>query len=165
MKSKIRKKEEQYREKILLELPHFINQLLLLLNSGMVLQEAMVTIALKYEESQSDNNSFATEYCEVYRKSISTGKNILFVFNEFCKESHIKELSRIAGILVDSDRKGTDLWDKLSSEGEELWRKRKQITLQKIKLSETKMSFPLGLLLFALIIITAAPAMMQMYID
>ena len=165
LKSKNRKKEEQYREKILLELPPFINQLLLLLNSGMVLQEAMITIAIKYETTRQEDNPFATEYCDMYRRSINTGKSILYVFNEYCKESHIKELSRIAGILVDSDKKGTDLWEKLSNEGEELWRKRKQIALQKIKLSESKMSFPLGLLLFALIIITAAPAMMQMYID
>ncbi len=36
--------------------------------------------------------------------------------------------------------------------------------MERIKLSESKMSFPLGLLLTALILITAAPAMLQMYI-
>lgn len=165
LKSNDRKKEEKYREKILLELPPFINQLLLLLNSGMVLQEAMVTIAIKYENKEANDNPFAKEYCNIYHISANTGKSILHTFDEYCKRSHIKELSRIGRILVDSDQKGTDLWEKLSNEGEELWRKRKQIALQKIKLSESKMSFPLGLLLFALIIITAAPAMMQMYID
>ena len=137
----------------------------MLLNSGMVLQEAMTTIAIKYEKANQRENPFATEYVRLYHKSLKTGKSILNVFNEYSKLSHIKELSRIAGILVDSEKKGTDLWEKLSNEGEELWKKRKQIALQKIKLSESKMSFPLGLLLFALIIITAAPAMMQMYID
>jgi len=34
--------------------------------------------------------------------------------------------------------------------------------MEKIRVAETKMSFPLGLLLIALLLITAAPAMMQM---
>lgn len=58
-----------------------------------------------------------------------------------------------------------DLWDKLADEGEQLWRERKRTALEKIRLSESKMSFPLALLLIALILITAAPAMLQMYID
>ena len=41
---------------------------------------------------------------------------------------------------------------------------RKRAAMERIKLSESKMSFPLGLLLTALILITAAPAMLQMYI-
>ena len=57
------------------------------------------------------------------------------------------------------------MWDKLADEGENLWAERKRIAMEKIRLSESKMSFPLGLLLIALILITAAPAMLQMYIN
>ena len=87
------------------------------------------------------------------------------MFYIFSKETRIKELSRLAGILVDSRERGTDLWDKLAAEGEEMWSRRKQQLLEEIKITESKMSFPLGMLLVALIIITAAPAMLQMYID
>ena len=59
---------------------------------------------------------------------------------------------------------GADIWDKLARESEELWAERKRAAMERIKLSESKMSFPLGLLLTALILITAAPAMLQMYI-
>ena len=50
MKYKERKKEEKKRQEMILSLPSFINQILLLLNSGMVLQEAMIYIAVNYKK-------------------------------------------------------------------------------------------------------------------
>lgn len=165
MKYKERKDEEKHRQEILLALPSFINQLLLLLNSGMVLQEAMTAIAMNYEKTGcSHMNTFAREYKGVYDEAQKTGKSILIIFNDYCKNSHIKEMSRLSGILIDSDKRGTELWDKLSEEGKSLWEQRRRMALEKIKISESKMSFPLALLLIALILIAAAPAMMQMYI-
>ena len=57
------------------------------------------------------------------------------------------------------------MWNRLADEGEELWAERKRIAMERIRIAESKMSFPLGLILMGLVIITAAPAMMQMYID
>ena len=150
---------------MLFYLPYFINQLLLLLSSGMVLQEAMKTIALNYKNIEYEKeNAFVKAYIGVYEDSKGTGKNIIRVFNEFSKNSQIKELSRIGGILIDSDQRGINVWQKLTEEREYLWQQKKGMTLEKIRLSESKMSFPLALLLMALILIAAAPAMMQMYI-
>ena len=50
MNSKEKKRIEKRREDIMMTVPTFINQLLLLLSSGMVLQEALETIAKKYGE-------------------------------------------------------------------------------------------------------------------
>ena len=50
MKYKERKKEEKKRQEMILSLASFINQILLLLNSGMVLQEAMIYIAVNYKK-------------------------------------------------------------------------------------------------------------------
>ena len=86
-------------------------------------------------------------------------------FCRFGNESKVKELSRVARILADGDARGTDMWNRLADEGEELWAERKRIAMERIRIAESKMSFPLGLILMGLVIITAAPAMMQMYID
>lgn len=149
-------------------LPSFINQLLLLLGSGMVLHEAMTTIAVNYqsifEELKEPKDAFKRVYIDLYMESQKTGKSFIHIFNKYCEASQIKELNRIARILVDADNRGTNLCQKLSEESEKLWEQRKRIVLERIRLSESKMSFPLGLLLIALIIIAAAPAMMQMYI-
>ncbi len=165
MKYKERKRIEQHKQEIITALPSFLNQLLLLLNSGMVLQEAMITIAKNYTKSSNGAiNSFSQQYIKVYLDSQKTGKSILSSFDEYCKNSQIKELTRLSGILIDGDNRGINLNLKLAEESEKLWRQRKTIALEKIRLVDSKMSFPLGLLLIALIIIAAAPAMMQMYI-
>ena len=77
----------------------------------------------------------------------------------------MKEFSRVSGILLDSRDRGTQMWDRLAEEGERLWEERRIRAMEKIKIAESKMSFPLGIMLIALIIITAAPAMLQMYIN
>ena len=99
----------------------------------------------------------------------STGRQkkteIIFSRDSAVSAEPVKELSRLAGILEDSRERGTDLWDKLASEGETIWAERRRRASEKIRLAESKMSFPLGLMMTALIIITAAPAMLQMYIN
>lgn len=165
LKFEMRKKLELKRKELVLALPSFINQLILFLNSGMVLSEAMGSIASNYERTGRNKvNAFAKEYCEVFVEAVNTGRSIIVVFSEYCKKSQVKELSRIGGILMDGDKRGIDLLEKLREEAKVLWEQRKQIVLENIRLADSKMSFPLALLLIALIIISAAPAMMQMYI-
>ena len=165
MKYKSKKELDLYRDEILLFLPYFINQLLLLLSSGMVLQEAMKIIAINYEVTgYDDKNAFVKAFKEIYEESKNTGRSMVSVFNDFSKNSRIKELSRLGGILLDCDKRGVNIWEKLSEERRHLWQEKKRMILEQIRLSESKMSFPLALLLIALILIAAAPAMMQMYI-
>lgn len=165
LNSKEKKNLEMRREDIIMSVPTFINQLLLLLSSGMVLQEALKMIAVKYGEEDKGKNYFAYSVYEIYRRTEENGEDFLKVFCNFGKESQVKELSRLARILQDSRERGTQLWDKLAKEGENLWAERRRRATEKIRLVDSKMSFPLGLMMLALIIITAAPAMLQMYIN
>lgn len=166
MNSKQKREEEKKRYVVQREIPTFINQILLLLNSGMVLQEALVRIAKGYGELEQDRqNYFTMTLYDLYVQSCKSGENFLLNLYVFSKEVRVKELSRVTGIMLESRDKGIDIWDRLAQEGETLWENRRQRALEKIKLTESKMSFPLGLLLIALIIITAAPAMLQMYIE
>ena len=144
-------------------LPGFINQLLLLLNSGMVLTEAFEQIAASYGTIQDRKKNYFTEKVNlIYLKAAETGENPVKAFYEFGRSSDVKELSRAATILLENQNKGTDLWDKLAQQGEALWKERKQMAMENIRLAESKMSFPMGIFLLSLIIMTAAPAMMQM---
>ena len=58
--------------------------------------------------------------------------------------------------------KGVNLTEKLESESDILWTQRKKIAEEKGRIAETKLTFPLALLLLVLILITAAPAIMEM---
>ncbi len=166
MISKEKKLQKKIKQEMIWALPSFINQLLLLLTSGVVISEAMVRIAVNYKKmSKERQNIFTLSYIRIYENSVKTGESMLSGFYKFGIESRIKEVSRVAGIIWDGGKRGNDLWMKLADEGEVLWEVRKQDALEKIRLSESRMSFPLALVLMALIIITAAPAMLQMYIN
>ena len=161
-KRKLKKKIAKNREEIVMTVPSFINQLLLLLNSGVVLSDAFCQIAKNYGSLQEKRkNYFTEEVHKIYEKSQKTGENVITQFFYFSKKANVKELSRVAGIMVEGQKKGSDLWDKLAEQGEYLWAERKRAALRKIRLAESKMSFPLGFFLGALLIMTAAPALMQ----
>ena len=115
------------------------------------------------------SNSFEVTVCglgvyELYLNCEKNGQDLLQAFCDFSRDTRVRELTRLARILMDGRRRGSDLWDKLAEEGESLWAERRRRAGEKIRLAESKMSFPLALMMIALIIITAAPAMLQMYI-
>ena len=162
MKSKLKKIMEKNREDIIMTLPGFINQLLLLMNSGVTAQEAFVKIGKSYSRLPEERqNYFTREITEINRTSRRAGESVVAGFYRFSRFSGVKELTRAANILMENRDRGTDLWEKLAEQGEALWAERKRMALERIRLAESKMSFPLGIMLLALIIITAAPAMMQ----
>lgn len=163
MKSKQKKLREAQRTEILYTLPGFLNQLLLLVGSGMVLTDALRRIADGYMAlPPKEQNYFTGSFTQLWQESARTGESLLAAFRRFSRFSHVKELNRVTGILEENQTKGSALWEKLQEQSEALWTARKQITLARIRMAESKMSFPLGIFLIALIMMTAAPAMLQM---
>ncbi len=163
MKSKQKKQMEKNKHDIIVMLPDFINKMLLLMNSGAPAGEALCRIAEGYRQrSDARQNYFTLQLIKLYEASKQNGENIISAFCSFSRCSGVKELTRIAGILAENRDRGTDLWDKLAEQGEALWEERKRLAMTEIRLAESKMSFPLGILLMALIIMTAAPAMLQL---
>lgn len=163
MKSKQKKLREAQRTEILYTLPGFLNQLLLLVGSGMVLTDALRRIADGYMAlPPKEQNYFTESFTQLWQESARTGESLLAAFRRFSRFSHVKELNRVTGILEENQTKGSALWEKLQEQSEALWTARKQITLARIRMAESKMSFPLGIFLIALIMMTAAPAILQM---
>ncbi len=163
MKSKEKKTLEKQREEILIMVPSFINQVLLLMNSGMILPDALTRIAEQYESMEEKRqNCFTREICLINKMSQNSGENIVILFYQFSRRANVKELNRVANIMVENMNRGTALWNKLAEEGEMLWQERKRIAMEKMRISESKMSFPLGLLLVSLLLLTAGPAFLQM---
>ena len=143
-------------------LPGFVSQLLLLLNSGMVLQTAFQRIAHGYESfPEKEKNQFMKEVCRIQKQSEQTGESAIRIFYRYSQNSGSPELIRVAGIMAASLDTGADLWDKLEEQGNALWESRKRLALEKIRTGESKMSFPLGILMTALLLVTASPALLQ----
>ena len=119
---KEKQKKAQQKEEILFALPGFLNQLLLLLNSGLALVDAFYRIAAGYEDlTEKRQNGFTREICRIAQVSQTNGVNVIVLFHQYGRLSGVKELTRIGSMLVEHLDKGTDLWEKLEREGEQLW--------------------------------------------
>lgn len=161
--SVIKKREERQRESVMRQLPEFVNRLVLLLNAGMVLNSAFeksVSESLHFNRDADDY--FHRNLKEIYLSVKTANGSMNREFRRFARESGIKELIRISNIINDNINKGTELTQKLQSESELLWLNRKKRCEEKGRMAETKLTFPLVIFLMVLIVITVAPALLEL---
>ncbi len=85
--------------------------------------------------------------------------NELFIFSQKVRS---KALMRFSSLVLDNKSKGSALAEKLDKERAQMQNSRLNLAKGKAKEAETKLCFPLMLLLISLITICSAPALMQM---
>ena len=160
---KLRKADIDMRKQILKALPRFTNQLLLMMNSGVILSDAFHKICYGYSMMQIEHQGELERNIIAMTESAElTNQSIPLLFSELAKKYSVKELMRISTVLRENEKRGSNIQEKLERESAFLWDIRKVIAREQGKLIDTKMTYPLGLLLVLLIIITMAPAMMSM---
>lgn len=148
-------------ESISRELPAFNSQLLMLIRSGLIFSDAFMRIAAGYEKRGAEKDYFRGLIAGAGRLSRETGRSLVSVLNETAGRTGVRDFSRMVGIITDNQCRGTDFAGKLESESEILWNRRKKMAEEKGRLAETKLTGPLAVLLMVLILITAAPAILQ----
>lgn len=160
---KLRKAAVDERKQILKSLPRFTNQLLLMMNAGVILSDAFHKICYGYSMMQMDTQGELERNIIAMTESAElTNRSIPLLFSELAQKYSVKELMRISTVLRENEKRGSNIQDKLERESAFLWDNRKVIAKEQGKLIDTKMTYPLGLLLVLLIVITMAPAMMAM---
>lgn len=151
------------RESVMRQLPEFVNRLVLLLNAGLVLTSAFEkSVEESFVEDSKGDDYFYGKLREIYVLCTTTNASMHVEFRKMAKESGIRELMRVSNIISDNIRKGVKLTGKLQAESELLWISRKKSCEEKGRLAETKLTLPLMIFLMVLIIITAAPALMEL---
>ncbi len=161
--SKIDQEERRAKNSIIMELPEFINKLVLFLDTGMVFSTAFIKIVQDNSETEWKQNSYF--YNQLYRlmRNVRERNHVLHKeFENFAVRSQVKEFIRISNIVTDNVNKGTTLTKKLRKEGDELWLAQKRYIEEKGRLAETKLVGPLLIMLIILIVITVAPAILVM---
>lgn len=161
--SGLQRKEKEARESVLRELPEFVNTLVLLLNAGLILSNAFYKIISDYERIRGgENNYFYGQLSRIKVKCHETNGTVQHEIRSFAVRTGVVEFMRLSNIIIDSMTKGSDLMTQLKMEGDSLWAARRKLMEEKGKIAETKMTFPLVILLLVLLMITIAPAMMEM---
>lgn len=155
------KAAEEERRSILRGLPRFCNQLYLMMNAGLILSDAFDTISAGYEESKTCS-SFEKDLTELKEATEGHRISTAQILNDYAVQHDVKEMIRITAILTENEKRGSDVVESLERESRYLWDERKTVARECGKAIDTKMSYPLGLLLILLIVITMAPALLNM---
>ena len=151
------------RRSILRGLPRFCNQLFLMMNAGLILSDAFDTVTGSYNgRSEESLNSFERDLAGLREATCGHRISTAHVINEYAVKHDVKELIRIAAILSENEKRGSDVIESLERESRYLWDERKIVARENGKAIDTRMSYPLGLLLIVLIVITIAPALLNM---
>ena len=145
------------KEAITQALPELMDRVVLLMSAGMYIEGILEKIA----EDYGSENFLFIKISELEESAKERNKSIVYELSEYSVKTGIRELIRFANILENNFHKGSDLMDKLEVEGALLWSDRRKKAEERAKKAETKLSFPLMLLLLSLITITSAPMMMS----
>ena len=161
-------------ESLIRDLPEFINKLVLLLNAGLVVNSAFSKIADNYSCIYREKGSakisapgknkryLYDELFEIEKKIEQSNASLIHELRDFSQRSGVREMIRLTAIMSDNWDKGSTLAEKLEGERELLWISRKRRAEERGKIAETKLTFPLMIQLIVLIMITIAPAMLEM---
>ena len=155
--SRIKKEEQAAKDSITRELPEFINKTVLLLQGGIVINEALVRVI----RGRDSGSYFYRQMKAALGRSVSTNSPLHEELTAFARRSGVQELMRITNIISDNISKGSDLTGKLTDESSMLWFARKKHAEEKGRLAETKLTVPLMILISVLVMLTIAPALME----
>lgn len=157
-----RRKKELYKvNSIRWAIPNFTHQVVLYMNSGLIIPDIMEKLYIRY--SESDKNNYLEEMViNAYKNSEYMHMESIAVLQKYAEESSVSEFMRIVAIISDGQIKGVDIRNKLENESKILWHDRKKTAEERGHIAESKLALPLSVMLLVLMLITAAPAMMEL---
>ncbi|WP_096186955.1 type II secretion system F family protein [Evansella halocellulosilytica] len=153
--NQLSKKEKERKDKIILELPEVVNKIILLVNAGETVQQALIRCV----ELKSDHDSPLYDELKIAVNRITSNEPFPLVMNEFSKRCSIQDVSIFTTTVLLNYRKGgQDLILSLRELSHDLWEKRKSISKTKGEEASSKLVFPLILIFVAVMIIVGYPA-------
>lgn len=152
-------KVKERREAILTELPEVVNKIILLVNAGETVQQALIRCVAFKKDS---NNPLYKELRDSVNK-MTNNEPFQLVMNDLSKRCGIQEVSIFTTTILLNYRKGgQDLVLSLRNLSQDLWNKRKSITRTKGEEASSKLVFPLVIIFVTVMIIVGWPAMQMM---
>ena len=141
-------------------LPNFINQLVLLMEGGMIFSDAYRKIAEAYSRKE-DKDQFDQLIVQIQLDSDIYGCPIERQLLTAVRDDQFRPMARMGNVIWDSQQKGNDILGKLMDERLVLWEARKKQAEEEGRKTETRLAFPMAMILVALLIVSGGPAMLQ----
>lgn len=159
MVNKLANQEKERKDKILIELPEVVNKIILLVNAGETIQQALIRCVTT---TNDPNSPLIKELTETVNRMVSN-EPFQQVLNDLSKKCGIQEISIFTTTILLNYRKGgNDLILALRELSHDLWEKRKAISKTKGEEASSKLVFPLILIFVVVMVIVGFPAITLM---
>ena len=106
-------------------------------------------------------NSIYMQMKQALKNTLRHKKNLVDELYDFAKRNEDRNMMRIVGLVGDNLKKGDRLAEKLQVESQLMWFNKKKSIEEKGRISETKLVFPMVIMLGVLVVITVAPALID----
>jgi tight adherence protein C len=160
---KIKEREEA----IILELPEFLNKIILLVNAGENVQEAIIRsidAKLKYYQKRPEEkiNPLYKELQQVMNE-LRNNRSFHDSMEDFSKRCAVHEISVfVSTLLLNYRRGGGEFVSTLKDLSENLWHKRTAVARTLGEEASSKLVFPMVLIFFVVMVVVGAPAVLSM---
>jgi tight adherence protein C len=159
MNKKLEDKIRERQEDIILELPEFVNKLVLLANAGVNVEKAIVRIVTQQKNAQ---DSYLYGELKNVVAEINNNGNFSAAMENFNKRCRVQEVSIFSSTLLLNYNRGSELVVALRSLSRELWEKRKMVAKIRGEQASTKLVFPMVIIFLVVLVIVGYPAMALM---
>ncbi|NLM75266.1 MAG: type II secretion system F family protein [Clostridiaceae bacterium] len=153
--------QDQYRKrKFQLErdFPHFLSKLILLMNAGLNIRQAISRIA-------SDTTASTQLYTELRAviTDMEAGLSENEAYTAFAERCKIKQITNFVSILQQNIKLGgSQMLFELRRMNTECWEMRKNIARQLGETASSKLMLPLSIMLIAIVLICVAPVIIEL---
>ncbi|HHX96227.1 MAG TPA: type II secretion system F family protein [Clostridia bacterium] len=154
----LKKMTSSRRLRICLDFPDFLNQLILLLNAGL-------TISNAWQKIVHHNQKESPLYREVRQVGyeLEQNKTLTVALEDFARRCRVPEITRFTAVLLQNLKKGNaELVPVLRLQANECWLMRKNTAQRLGEEASTKLLLPMMLMLIAILLIVAAPAILAL---
>jgi tight adherence protein C len=150
----------QRKQSIFLGLPDALDLLVVCVESGLGLDQAMRKVA---EEMKSSYRIIAEEFglCNLH---MQMGKGRSEALQELGTRSGVDDLRQLSSILIQADKFGSSIAQALRVQSDSMRTRRRQIAEEKAAKTAVKLIFPLVLFIFpGIFVVLVGPAAIEMY--
>ena len=154
----IKKKREALHLKIAMDLPDYISKVIILTGAGLTLRAAMKKVS---EEMSTPSPLYQLMGQAMY--NIENGMSESAALDQVVRRCNMPEMRRLIAVIEQNlQRGGSEVTIAMQTIGDEMWSNRKAKAQQIAAEAETKILFPMMLMMFSVIIMTVVPAILGM---
>ncbi len=152
-------------EKMMLKLPEFVGELMILSRAGLSLPLCLIRIGQDYRKQREKGEKIDVLYEEIARigEEIAEGISFREAVRQMGERTAVPRIRQLCHILIQNERRSNVyLLDRLMELSEEAWEGRKQRVRELSETADTRLVFPLVLMMAVVLMVVLAPSLITL---